>query len=129
MPDGKWITYLRPDTGLTEAARHVLFVRLQVVCDYLPRAMYEADHDPENVHQLRVGTRRAGAALRIFADCLPKRLYDKTRKSLRSLRRSAGAARDWDVFLETLQTRVTRSATKQQRGLVFLLGFAHGQRL
>src|SRR5436853_7153420 len=119
MADGKWITYVRPDTALTEAARHVLFVRLQVVCDYLPRAMYEADRDPENVHQLRVGTRRAGAALRIFRDCLPDKVFKKARRRLRRLRRAAGVARDWDVFREDLGERRRQEAADEQPGLGF----------
>ena len=61
-------------------------MRLQVVKDYLPRAALEADADIENVHQLRVGTRRSDAALRIFADCLSKKVYRKARQRLKKLR-------------------------------------------
>src|SRR5690348_512201 len=102
MPDGKWISDLKADTPVAEAARHVLFVRLQVVKDYLPRAALEPDHDIEYVHQLRVGSRRADAALRIFRACLPAKAHRKARRRLRKLRRAAGAARDWDVFLADL---------------------------
>src|SRR5437870_2343843 len=99
MPDGKWIGGLKADTPLPEAARHVLFVRLEVVRDHLPRVIHEAERDPEHVHQLRVGTRRADAALRIFRPCLPEKVYRAARRRLRRLRRAAGEARDWDVFL------------------------------
>src|SRR4051794_33720985 len=102
MAEGKWISDLKPQSPLAEAARHVLFVRLQVVKDHLPRATLEADRDIEYVHQLRVGTRRADAALRIFKACLPKKVHRKARRRLRKLRRAAGAARDWDVFLADL---------------------------
>jgi CHAD domain-containing protein len=111
------------------AARTALGLRLGVVRDRLPAAVFHADDDIEHVHQLRVGTRRAAAALRIFADCLPERLFKKTRKTLRSIRRSAGEARDWDVFLEMLQVRLRKAPTPQRRGLDFLLGFGHGQRV
>src|SRR5262249_55834949 len=97
MAEGKWISDLKPGSPLAEAARHVLFVRLQVVKDCLPRAALEADRDIEYVHQLRVGTRRADAALRIFKVCLPKKVQGEARRRLRKLRRAAGAARDWDV--------------------------------
>jgi CHAD domain-containing protein len=128
MAEGKWIADLKPDTPLEEAARHVLFVRLQVVKDYLPRAALEADRDIEYVHQLRVGTRRADAALLIFAACLPGKVYRKSRRRLRKLRRAAGAARDWDVFLDDLLTREKEADTKHRAGLDFLIGYAHGQR-
>jgi CHAD domain-containing protein len=128
MAQGKWISDLKPETPLAEAARHVLFVRLQVVRDYLPRAALEADKDIEYVHQLRVGTRRADAALRIFADCLPKKCYRKARRRLKKLRRAAGAARDWDVFLVDLLTREQGADAKHCGGLDFLIGYAIGQR-
>jgi CHAD domain-containing protein len=129
MADEKWITGLLGDMSAAEAAKKVLALRLGVVRDRLPNAVLHAEDDIEHVHQLRVGTRRAAAALRIFADCLPTRLADKTRKALRAIRRGAGEARDWDVFLEMLQSRLIRCPLKQKRGLDFLLGFAHGQRV
>src|SRR5262249_10196867 len=83
----------------------------------------------EHVHQLRVGTRRAGAALRIFADCLPGKLHKRTRKALRQVRRAAGSARDWDVFLAMLKERLAKATARQQAGFDFLLGYGHGQRI
>src|SRR5580704_16113317 len=102
MADGKWITDLTASTPLVDAARRVLSVRLEVVHDYLPLALHHWKEDPEHVHQLRVGTRRAGAALAIFATCLPGKMHRRLRKHLRQIRRAAGAARDWDVFIEAL---------------------------
>jgi CHAD domain-containing protein len=128
MADGKWISGLKADTPLVEAARHALFVRLQVVRDYLPRAIDSADRDPENVHQLRVGTRRADAAVRLFRSCLPNRTYKMARRKLRLIRRAAGAARDWDVFLIDLNARVLKLPTAQRPGVDFLIGYALGQR-
>ncbi len=128
MAEGKWISDLNPNTPLTEAARHVLFVRLQVVKDYLPLAALKADEDVEYVHQLRVGTRRADAALRIFSGCLPKKAYRRGRRSLRKIRRAAGAARDWDVFLAELDRRERDADAKHRGGLEFLMGYALGRR-
>jgi len=128
IADGKWISDLDAATPLADAARHVLTVRLEVVRDHLPLALDEADKDPEHVHQLRVGTRRAGAALEIFACCLPEKAYKAARKKLRKVRRAAGEARDWDVFLLAL-TQPERSPTPKQRaGLDFLIGYAFAQR-
>lgn len=126
--DGKWIDHLRPDMAPVEAARHVLLIRLQVVADYLPRALDEADRDPENVHHLRVATRRAGAALRIFRQSLPGKTFKRAHKRLRRLRRAAGAVRDWDVFLQDLQAIGERQPAERQAGLGFLIGYAFDQR-
>ncbi len=128
MADGKWISSLEAETPLVRAARHVLAVRLAVVGERLPQALHEADRDPEHVHQLRVGTRRADAALRIFADCLPRKAYKAARRRLRRLRRAAGAARDWDVFLADLLERRPRQPPREQPGLDFLVGYALGRR-
>jgi CHAD domain-containing protein len=128
MAEGKWISDLKPEAPLAEGARHVLFVRLQVVKDYLPRAALEADRDIEFVHQLRVGTRRADAALRIFELCLPSKVHRKARRRLKQLRRAAGAARDWDVFLTDLLAREGAADAKHRGGIDFLIGYAIGQR-
>jgi CHAD domain-containing protein len=128
MAEGKWISGLTATTDLADAARRVLAVRLEVVRDYLPLALHQADEDPEYVHQLRVGTRRAGAALEIFALCLPAKAYRKARRKLRDLRRAAGEARDWDVFLLDLAERERQAPERQRYGLDFLLGYALGQR-
>lgn len=128
MAQGKWIDGLRPDTPLADAARRVLTVRLEVVRDHLPLAVEQADEDPEHVHQLRVGTRRAGAALDIFAGCLPDKALKSARKKVRRLRRAAGAARDWDVFLLDLAEWKDGRPTKHRPGLDFLTGYGHAQR-
>jgi CHAD domain-containing protein len=128
MADGKWIEGLTADSPLMKAAETVLSVRLHTVGQALPKAAQEPDKDPEYVHQLRVATRRADAALRIFEPCLPSKLHKAARRSLRRIRRAAGAARDWDVFLIALAERTQKQPAKEQAGLGFLFGYAHGQR-
>jgi CHAD domain-containing protein len=124
MAAGKWISELTSETPLADAARRVLMVRLEVVCHYLPLAVRDADKDVEHVHQLRVGTRRARAALDIFKTCLPDKVYNKTRKQLKRIRRAAGEARDWDVFLMALSERGKQAAATHQPGLDCLAGYA-----
>jgi CHAD domain-containing protein len=128
MADGKWIRGLTPDLPLDEAARRVLLLRLEVVREFLPLARTQAERDPEYVHQLRVGTRRADAALRIFRCCLPGKLYRAARERLRVIRKAAGAARDWDVFRESLRERLDTAGKAERAGLDVLVGYALGQR-
>jgi CHAD domain-containing protein len=124
----KWIAGLSATTDLADAARHVLSIRLEVVRDYLGLALQEPDRDPEYVHQLRVGTRRAGAAVEIFSLCLPEKDYKVARKTLKRLRRAAGEARDWDVFLLSLAENTRKRNTRHRAGLDFLTGYALAQR-
>ncbi len=129
MSEGKWISDLNAGTPLADAARRVLAVRLEVVRDYLGLALQQPDKDPEHVHQLRVGTRRAGAALRLFALCLPERTYRTAKKHLRRLRRAAGGARDWDVFLLGLTADAGKDSSRRRPGLDFLTGLAVANRM
>lgn len=128
MADGKWIPDIESSTPLGKAAREVLRLRLGTVQAHLPRALTDWQNDPEHVHQLRVGTRRAGAALAIFADQMPAKIHRRAKRALRRLRRAAGAARDWDVFALALADRARKAPARQQGGLDFLSGYAHGQR-
>jgi CHAD domain-containing protein len=128
MADGKWISELTAETPVVDAARRVLLVRLEVVRHCLPLAVRESQKDVEYVHQLRVGTRRAGAALRIFRDCMPGKIFNKARRSLKQIRRAAGDARDWDVLLVTLSEKVNGAPAAQRPGLDFLIGYTVAQR-
>jgi CHAD domain-containing protein len=127
MASGKWFSDLKADTPLPGAARKVLKTRLENVGHFLHRALEKPEEDPEYVHQLRVGIRRAVAALDIFAPCLREKTYRKTRKRLRKLRRAAGAMRDWDVFLQSWTGRKWRNA-RIEPGMKFLIGYATAQR-
>lgn len=128
MAGGKWISELTAEAPVANAARRALTVRLEVVRDALPLALHEADQDPEHVHQLRVGTRRARSALDIFALCLPAKAYKHAKKRLRGLRRAAGEARDWDVFLAGLTDWPGRRTARDRPGQDYLIGYACGQR-
>jgi CHAD domain-containing protein len=129
MADGKWIRGLTAETPVADAARRVLAVRLQVVRDFLPLALRDAEKEPKHLHQLRVGTRRATASLDIFAPCIPEKACKSAKRVLRDIRRAAGKARDWDVFLATLREKTPRQAAEISPGLDFLTGFALAQRV
>ncbi len=128
MADIKWIDELTGDMPFAAAARRVLEIRLTAVGERLPLALFHADEDRERVHQLRVSTRRAGAAVRIFAECLPKRNRRAIARALKKMRRAAGAARDWDVFQEMTAQRLARATAAQKPAFDLLLGFGQGQR-
>jgi CHAD domain-containing protein len=96
----KWIEGARPEQAVLEVARHTLQVRLAAVQYYLPLAAEKADEDIENVHQLRVSSRRATAAVGLYAPLLPRREVSWWKKQLRRIRRAAGNARDLDVLAQ-----------------------------
>lgn len=94
----KWIPGAFPEAPVTAVARRALQLRLAAVVNAIGPAAKHAEEDNEHVHQLRVATRRAAAAIEIFGDLAPKRRVKWIAKRLRHIRRAAGAARDLDVF-------------------------------
>ena len=95
---------LAPDLTCAEAARQALQVPLDAIETLLPLAAARPQEDIEYVHQLRVATRRAGAAMAVFKACLDPTAGRRARKALRRIRRAAAAARDCDVHAELFDT-------------------------
>src|SRR5260221_3966301 len=127
MREGKWIAGLTPETPVVDAAGRVLSARRDVVRYYLPLAAEHSHEDIESVHQLRVATRRAAAALRMFEMCMPEKRAKTAKKQLRRLRRAAGAARDWDVFSKMLNDWSEKRPAADAPGLDFLRGHAFAE--
>jgi CHAD domain-containing protein len=100
-PD-KWVQGISPDDRVTDVAVRTLQARLAAIQHYLPLAAEKAEEDVEYVHQLRVWTRRAGAALRLYAAFLPRGRTAWMRKQLKRLRHAANDARDCDVLIKRL---------------------------
>lgn len=101
---------VEPQTSLWEAAGVALVTRLHRVEEVMTRlvaqrcAPHRTDDEVELLHELRVTSRRALAALRLFHELLSENAYRRCRKIVRRVRRRAGALRDLDVFLERLQS-------------------------
>jgi CHAD domain-containing protein len=98
----KWIEAESPDESATDVARRALEGRLTTVWDWLPLAAESSAGEIENVHQLRVSTRRATAALHLFESWLPRKRARWFRKQLKKIRKTAGEARDLDVLARRL---------------------------
>jgi len=123
---GKWAALHPPETPAVEAARDLLAARLRSVQKALEPAAERALLNVEYVHQLRVATRRAAAGLRVFDAFVPTKDARRVKATLRSLRRAAGDARDWDVFAAGLDDSPALTAAPAAKD--YLLGYANGQR-
>jgi CHAD domain-containing protein len=95
--NSKWIES-QPGDSVEVVARRALSTRLGRLWHYLERSVHDSSEDAENVHQLRVFTRRTAVAMDTFDDWLPKRRGRWLRKQLKRLRKAAGDARDLDVL-------------------------------
>ena len=99
----KWIDSIPTGARVSDAARVSLEARLATVAYWLPLAARQIDDDIEKVHQLRVATRRALAALKLYRDWLPREGTRWLSQRLRKIRRAAGTARDLDVLAEWMR--------------------------
>ncbi len=97
----KWLTAATPDAPADSVARMALAERLVAVHHFLDNAL-GGSHEAEQIHQLRVWTRRASAALKLFDPALPRSQAKRMKKLLRKLRGAAGDIRDCDIHLERL---------------------------
>jgi CHAD domain-containing protein len=98
-----------PDTSRgNESVENLVTVSLKELLADLFRcwddAIHRANDDTEHVHQLRVASRRLMAALQLFEKFLPRRKSERLQRELNALRKSAGTARDCDVFAQRLQS-------------------------
>jgi triphosphatase len=64
--------------------------------------------DPEELHDMRVATRRLRAALKLYSNALPKRA-ERYERDLRWVAGALGEVRDLDVHLERLSEETSRN--------------------
>ena len=98
----KWIPASR-DEPVFDVAERSLRARLGAVEHFLPLAAHQAHESIEHVHQLRVWSRRATAAIRLYRDLCPWVRSGRVKKQLTKIRRAANDARDADVLLLRLE--------------------------
>jgi len=64
--------------------------------------------DIENVHRMRVASRRIREGLVVFESCFPRKKYQIWRREMKGITQALGAARDADVQIELLEDRLER---------------------
>ncbi|MBI3836717.1 MAG: CHAD domain-containing protein [Planctomycetia bacterium] len=110
--NNKWIES-RPDDTVQQVARRALESRLKRTWHYLELAVRFPQDETENVHQLRVFSRRTAAAMNIFGAWLPTRRGDWMRRQVKRIRRAAGEARDYDVLSMRWMSHMERIPAEQ----------------
>ena len=71
--------------------------------------MRHGGKNAERVHQLRVATRRAAAALDLYHDFVPRKSAKKMEARLKRIRRTAGDIRDCDMLLARFSSEVAQA--------------------
>ncbi len=105
---------LPPDAAaMLERSRGVFFARWEELLR-LKRVVVTTS-DPEDIHDLRVASRRFRAALELFYPFAPKRSKAKLRKSVRNLTRILGGLRNIDEALLFFQAHGSSAETGHSR--------------
>ena len=116
---GKTPGVLAEDT-VAEAGRKVMRFHLARMIDREPGV--RDGKDIEDIHKMRVATRRQRAAWRVFGEAFRKRRTRDYRDGLRDVARRLGAVRDLDVQLEGIDTYRADQSVTDQRSLEPLIG-------
>jgi len=106
---------LDPDDGMMEAARKTFLFHFQRMLFYEPGT--RLGEDIEELHDMRVATRRMRAAARVFQDYLDKKQMKPFIKGMRRTGRALGAVRDLDVFWEKTEQHLQSLPPDQQINL------------
>jgi len=97
------------ETPVGSAAKLILGERMRIARKYL-RRVCGGKRTREDVHQLRVATRRLGVALLMFKSVLRRRPRRELEKAAGKLRRACGDVRDCDVLSEVLNEHLKNGA-------------------
>ncbi len=107
------------DDHVAEAARKVM--RFHLARMLAREAGVRTGHDLEDVHAMRVATRRQRAAWRVFETAFRDRRTIRYRKGLREIAGRLGAVRDLDVLIEAADQYRADLPSAEQRALEPLL--------
>jgi CHAD domain-containing protein len=97
---------VKSDDSLGEAGRKVLRMHLARMLHF--EAGTRTGDDIEDLHKMRVATRRMRAAWRVFSDAYRPKARRRYLKELRTIAGVLGDVRDIDVLLQDLDTYITK---------------------
>lgn len=84
--------------------------------------------DIEAVHDMRVGSRRLVAAMKVFASCFPEAEYRKLLKEARGVTRKLGAVRDLDVLIDHYERLLPKAKPDERLGIEYFLALHQRER-
>lgn len=110
---------LKADDSMAEAGRKVLLFHFAEMLDHEEGT--RLGEDIEELHDMRVATRRMRAAFEIFGEAFDPKVLKPHLKGLRATGRALGHVRDLDVFMEKAGHYLDTLPEEQKSGLDPLL--------
>jgi CHAD domain-containing protein len=117
---------VRAEDTLAEAGRKVL--RFHLAKMLAREAGTRSGKDPEDLHSMRVATRRMRAAWRVYGDAYRPRRERRYVRDLRDIAGRLGAVRDLDVLIDGLESYVGHVPEREGRQLAPLVSAWKRQR-
>lgn len=105
----------RPNDTFRQAALKIIRPRLAEMWQHLPGTI--AGEDVEELHQMRVASRRLRAAVDICAPCFPPKRYAGFRQEVAEVTDALGGVRDCDVLLEFLIAERESVGPEEEAGI------------
>jgi len=118
-------THVDPSMSLGEVAFAVLRTQFAEMRDHEPGT--RLGEDPEELHDMRVPTRRMRAAMKVFEEALPERA-GWLREELRWVAHALGDVRDLDVQIERFQAWKEEANEEVSGFLDRILSITHKRR-
>ncbi|NLE46120.1 MAG: CHAD domain-containing protein [Chloroflexi bacterium] len=119
-------TDIQPDDAMSEAGRKVLRLHFARMLEH--EAGTRLGTDIEELHDMRVATRRMRSAFDVFAPYFDPKVLQPFVKRLRRIGRALGRVRDLDVFMEKAQRYLKDIPDNQDINLDSLLDAWRSQR-
>jgi len=112
MAKAQRVQGLEADTNYAVAICRIIEQRFDEMMRH--RAGTILGRDPEELHDMRVGSRRLRAAMDVATECFPRKRYQYYHRTIKQLTDALGGVRDCDVLREALiEYRATRTAAER----------------
>nr|WP_217913060.1 CHAD domain-containing protein [Miltoncostaea marina] len=106
---------LRPDARFRDAAGRVVLTRWREMMSYRDGTLL--GEDVEELHAMRVSSRRLRAAMDAFAGAFPSKAFRPLLRQVKEITDVLGDARDLDVAIERLTGELATVADDERPGL------------
>jgi CHAD domain-containing protein len=117
---------LKQNPRFDDAAGRIIITRWREMMSYAPGTI--AGEDIEELHAMRVSSRRLRAAMDAFAAAFPASGFRKRLRVIKEVTDTLGAARDLDVAMEGLTALLSEMSPSERIGIEALIGEYREQR-
>ena len=122
MAKARKIPHLNPDENLKTCLSRILSERFDEMISHEKGTLEPPDAgDIEELHNMRVASRRVQAVMKVFREAFPKAAFKKQYKVIRGLKDVLGEVRHFDVFIYALEKYKEKLPESERKGLELLI--------